>query len=105
MTVKTGRISNINDVYSSFKEYVYNLKGNTIEQIVDDIYRYSKYYVKLSFQSESNREINQILKDINTLKVDIAYPLLLKLYDDYERDLLQKCTSDQRYITSGRLFI
>ena len=90
LTVKTGRISNINDVYSSFKEYVYNLKKNTIEQIVEDIYRYSKYFVKLSFQSESDKEVNQVLKDINTLKVDVAYPLLLELYDDYERDLLQK---------------
>ena len=90
LTVKTGRISNINDVYSSFKEYVYNLKKNTIEQIVEDIYRYSKYFVKLSFQSESDKKVNQVLKDINTLKVDVAYPLLLELYDDYERDLLQK---------------
>ncbi|NBD25638.1 GmrSD restriction endonuclease domain-containing protein [Paenibacillus glycinis] len=90
LTVKTGRIPNISDVYSSFKEYVYNLKGNTIEQIVSDIYRYSKYFVKLSFQTEPDKEINQVLTDINTLKVDVAYPLLLELYVDYEEQSLQK---------------
>ncbi|MFS0860643.1 DUF262 domain-containing protein [Paenibacillus taichungensis] len=90
LTVKTGRIPNINDVYSSFKEYVYNLKGSTIEEIVSDIYRYSKYFVKLSFQTEPDKEINQVLIDINTLRVDVAYPLLLELYDDYAEGKLQK---------------
>ncbi|MFD0619683.1 DUF262 domain-containing protein [Paenibacillus sp. GCM10027629] len=90
LTVKTGRIPNINDVYSSFKDYVYNLKGSTIEQIVGDIYRYAKYFVKLSFQTEADKEINQVLIDINTLKVDVAYPLLLELYDDYVGQKLQK---------------
>jgi uncharacterized protein with ParB-like and HNH nuclease domain/predicted transport protein len=90
LTVKTGRIPNINDVYSSFKEYVYNLKGSTIEHIVEDIHQYSKHFVKLSFQTEADKEINQVLTDINTLKVDVAYPLLLELYDDYVGDKLQK---------------
>lgn len=90
LTVKTGRIPNINDVYSSFKEYVYNLKGSTIELIVSDIYRYSKYFVKLAFQTEADKDINQVLIDINTLKVDVAYPLLLELYDDYEGQKLHK---------------
>lgn len=90
LTVKTGRIPNINDVYSSFKEYVYGLKETTIEEIVEDIYRFSKYFVKLAFQSESDKEINQVLKDINTLKVDVSYPFLLELYDDYDKQKLEK---------------
>ncbi|MCM3697892.1 DUF262 and DUF1524 domain-containing protein [Paenibacillus macerans] len=90
LTVKTGRIPNINDVYSSFKEYVYGLKEIAIEVIVEDIYKFSKYFVKLAFQSESDKEINQILKDINTLKVDVSYPFLLELYDDYDKQRLEK---------------
>lgn len=90
LTVKTGRIPNIREVYSSFKDYVYNLQGSTIEQIVGDIYRYAKYFVKLLFQTEPDKEINQALSDIETLKVDVAYPLLLELYDDYAGRKLQK---------------
>ncbi len=90
LTVKTGRIPNINDVYLSFKDYVYNFKDSTIEQIVADIYRYSKHFAKLSFQMDHDKEINQVLSDINTLKVDVAYPLLLEIYNDYEDGKLQK---------------
>ncbi len=90
LTIKTGRIPNIKDVYSSFKEYVYGLKESTIEQIVEDIYRFSKHFVKLAFLIEPDKQINQVLRDINTLKVDVSYPLLLELYDDYEKQILDK---------------
>lgn len=90
LTVKTGRIPNINRVYSSFKEYVQNQKGRHIKEIVADIYRFSQYFVKLAFQKEKDKEINEVLADINTLKVDVSYPFLLELYDDYENEKLSK---------------
>ncbi|MEK4206442.1 DUF262 and DUF1524 domain-containing protein [Paenibacillus sp. FSL R10-2788] len=90
LTVKTGRIPNINDVYSSFKSYSYSLKDISIEQIVKDIYCYSKYFVKLAFEKEADVDINQIFSDINTLKVDVSYPFLLEVYDDFENGNLLK---------------
>ncbi|MGF9798900.1 GmrSD restriction endonuclease domain-containing protein [Brevibacillus agri] len=90
LTVKTGRIPNIQDVYAVFKEYVYQQNELTVHNIVEDIYRFSKYFVKLAFQSEKDKEINQVLTDINTLKVDVSYPFLLEVYDDYEHQKLSK---------------
>ena len=90
LTVKTGRIPNIQEVYSSFKEYVFQHSELDVQQIVEDIYRYSQYFVKLAFQTEKDKEINEVLKDINTLKVDVSYPFLLEVYDDYERQILSK---------------
>lgn len=90
LTVKTGRIPNIQEVYSSFKEYVFQHSELSVQQIVEDIYRYSQYFVKLAFQTEKDKEINEVLKDINTLKVDVSYPFLLEVYDDYERQILSK---------------
>ncbi len=90
LTMKTGRIPNINHVYSSFKEYVYNQREINIHQIVKNIYQFSKYFVKLAFQKESDKEINRVLIDINTLKVDVSYPFLLELYDDYESQRISK---------------
>ncbi|OEH85978.1 hypothetical protein BHU72_14955 [Desulfuribacillus stibiiarsenatis] len=89
LIVKTGRIPNVNDVYSSFKDYV-NQSSKTIQEVVKDIYRYSSHYVKVAFQKEKDKEINQVLKDINTLKVDVSYPFLMEVYDDYEQQLLSK---------------
>ncbi|MCM3624321.1 DUF262 and DUF1524 domain-containing protein [Brevibacillus borstelensis] len=90
LTVKTGRIPNIQDVYAVFKDYVYQQNELTVQNIVEDIYRFSKYFVKLAFQSEKDKEINQVLTDINTLKVDVSYPFLLEVYDDFEHQKLSK---------------
>ncbi|RSL33928.1 DUF262 domain-containing protein [Salibacterium salarium] len=90
LTVKTGRIPNIKNVYADFKEYVTSKPNESIEYILEDIYKYSKYFVKLAFQSENDREVNQVLKDVNSLKVDVSYPLLLEVYNDYESDLISK---------------
>jgi hypothetical protein len=39
---------------------------------------------------EDDKELNIIFHDINTLKVDVAYPFLLTLYDDYECQRLSR---------------
>lgn len=92
LTIKSkfGSIPNIKDVYSSFKGYVQNHKGTSIKEIIADIYRYSKYFVRLALDQEADLEIKQALADINTLKVDVAYPFLLELYEDYIQKQLRR---------------
>jgi len=90
LTVKTGKIPNIQDVYSVFKDYVYLQDGQSVHEIVADIYRFSKYFVYLAFQTEKDKGINQVLEDINTLKVDVSYPFLLEIYDDFVQESLPK---------------
>ncbi|OHR66712.1 hypothetical protein HMPREF3291_01120 [Bacillus sp. HMSC76G11] len=90
LTVKTRRIPNIRNVYLDFKKFVSEQKGKTVQQIVEDIYRYSKYFVKLVFQMDSDRDINEVLIDINALKVDVSYPFLMEVYNDYEEQKLTK---------------
>src|SRR5262249_55472863 len=72
LTIKTGRIPNINEVYASFKSYVQGQKQTSMGEIVADVYRYSKYLVRLAFLKDGDKEINSALADINTLKVDVA---------------------------------
>lgn len=76
---KSGAISNIRDVYSSFKSYVQKQQDLSIKDVIADIYRYSKYFVRLAFEQETDTEIKQALADINILKVDVAYPFLLEV--------------------------
>ena len=90
LTVKTGRIPIIKNVYSDFKEYVAKQKDVAIEDILKDIYQYSKYFAKLAFQTEKDKEINEVLKDINSLRVDVSYPFLLEVYDDYNNQKISK---------------
>lgn len=90
LTVRTGRIPNIGDVYSEFKTYVRGNSTRTIQEVIADVFDYSKRYVRIAFSKAEDREINAILEDINTLKVDVAYPFLLELYDDYEQGKLTR---------------
>ena len=87
---KSGAIPNIRDVYSSFKNYVQKQAGTSIRDIIADVYHYSKHYVKLAFEQETDSAIKQALTDINTLKVDVAYPFLLEVYEDYSQNLLTR---------------
>lgn len=79
---KSGNIPKTNEVYDAFKNYTHSTPMS-IEETVEDVYRHSKHFVKLAFLREEDREIRQILGAINRLKVEVAYPLLLKVYDDY----------------------
>jgi uncharacterized protein with ParB-like and HNH nuclease domain len=90
LTIKTGRIPNINEVYASFKAYVQGRRQASMAEIVADVHRYSKYFVRLAFLKDGDKEVNSALADINTLKVDVAYPFLLHVYDDYEHGLLSR---------------
>lgn len=85
LTIKseTGNIPNIDEVYNEFKKHI---QGKNIADVVSDIALFSRYFVRLSFP-ERNDDLNirQIMENINTLKVDVAYPLLLEVFDDFER--------------------
>lgn len=83
LTVKQGTIPNIDKVYVSFKAYQRSKMTTPIKEIVADVYRYSGYFVNMAFLQEEDPEIRRVLHDINTLKVDVAYPFLLEVYEDY----------------------
>lgn len=90
LTVRTSRIPNLGDVYAEFKSYVRGTSDRTMQQVVADVYSYSQRYVRIAFTKAEDKEINAVLRDINTLKVDVAYPFLLELYDDYDQGRLTR---------------
>jgi len=90
LTIKLGRIPIQNRVYEEFKAFTRFSKPDEVEALVADIRRYSDYYANMAFDAEKDRELQQIFRDIQTLKVNVAYPLLLELYDDYAEGRLSK---------------
>jgi len=87
LTIKTGKIPNIKNVYSVFKLYAQN---KDINELVADIYGYFKYFVSIALEKEQDNEIKAIFSDINTLKVDVSYPFLLQGYEDYNQGRITK---------------
>ncbi len=84
LTIKSGQIPNIRDVYSSFKEY-FASANQSVEELISDIHYFSKFFTKLIFEKEEDPQLNKIIHDINTLKVDVAYPFLLEVYVDFNK--------------------
>jgi len=88
LTLKERKIPNLSKVYITFKEYT--LKNNFIEidDILKDLLKYSFYYSKIIHSKDENKEISQILKNINNLEVIVIYPFLLELYNDKENGII-----------------
>lgn len=89
LTVKTKEIPKIDNVYEAFKKY--HMEENlSIESLVADIRVYSKYFCKMALEQEEDKELSYAFKDLKELRVDVAYPLLLELYSDYNNGHLSK---------------
>jgi uncharacterized protein with ParB-like and HNH nuclease domain len=90
LTLKQGIIPNIDKVYITFKQYHRSKYRIPIQEIIEDIARYAKYFANMAFLHEEDSALKQAMRDINVLKVDVAYPFFLELYDDYQQALLSK---------------
>lgn len=90
LTIKQRSIPNSDQVYTTFKVYHREIAATPISEIMANIECYALHFVKMAFLKEENREIRRVLEDINTLKVDVAYPFLLEVYDDYTHKLLSR---------------
>ncbi|MCY4490095.1 MAG: DUF262 and DUF1524 domain-containing protein [Thaumarchaeota archaeon] len=87
LTMKTGKIPNKREVYSAFKIY-YASSSGTKDDIISDVHRFSKFFTKLAFEQEENTQLSRIIRDINMLEVNVAYPFLLEVLDDHNKKLI-----------------
>lgn len=87
LTVKTGDIPKIDDIYEAFKQYFHQTK-KTVECILAEIHQYAGYYCAIALGAEKNKELKTVFQNIRELRMDVAYPLMLELYDDYKHDKL-----------------
>lgn len=92
LTVKTGDIPNIRDVYEVFKEYARSEKvaAAGVEALVIDIRSFAGYYCAMVLSGEADVNLREAFRDIRELKVDVALPLLLELYADYVSQIFDK---------------
>lgn len=93
LTVKTGSIPRKSEVYDSFKKYsADSILNDSIDMssIVKDIRKFAKYYCNMTLKQEDDLELRLAFNDIKELRVDVAYPMLLEMYEDYENQIISK---------------
>jgi predicted transport protein len=59
-----------------------------IEVLVKEIRAFARYYCAMALGRESDAALGTAFHDLRELKVDVAYPFLLELYDDYAQNVL-----------------
>ena len=85
LTLKTGEIPNIRAVYEAFKSYARtpDIAAAGVDALVADIHTFAGYYCAMALGKEAERKLAEVFRDLRELKVDVAYPFLLELYDDF----------------------
>src|SRR5690606_12251917 len=85
LTMKESSIPNIDHVYETVKSHLKSASGpKSMEEIVKLLHRYSQYYVRIALIKEKEPQLLKRVKEIQQLRMDVAYPFLLAVYSDYE---------------------
>lgn len=100
LTLKTGEIPRIDEVYEAFKRYALQpAVAVGVEALVGEVGRYAGAYCAMALGAEARPVLKDAFHDLRELKVDVAYPFLLELYDDCAKGVL----SEKHFIDAVRL--
>ncbi|MEE3622158.1 DUF262 domain-containing protein [Avibacterium paragallinarum] len=89
LTLVNNTIPTKNSVYLAFKSKYPNTNVKELKLHLYQIKSLAKYYNKLlNPQNESDKEIKLQLEYINKLEVNVAYPFLMKVYEDYSQNII-----------------
>lgn len=93
LTLKNKEIPNKGDVYSKFKEKHPTSTIDDLEIVLLEIKSLVRYYNKLTNpKNEPDKLIRIQLEYINRLEINVAFPFLMKVYEDFSNDVIDKST-------------
>jgi len=91
LTIQNKKIPNKNKVYVEFKNKYDKRDDDFYEKTLNKIKDYSKYYNKLiNPEKEPDKDISRELAYIKRLEINVSYPFLLSVYDDYQSEVIDK---------------
>ena len=90
LIVRTGKIPRKDDVYEAFKEYTRlpKIAEAGVEILVKDIRDLAGFYCEMALGAENEPNLKLAFHDLRELNVNVAYPFLLELYQDYHEGVL-----------------
>lgn len=93
LTLVNNKIPNKNKVYLEFKAKFPTSNLDELERNLLPIKSLVKYYNKLlNPKNEVDKDIRLQLEYINRLEINVAYPFLMKVYEDYSEGIIDKAT-------------
>lgn len=82
LTMKLGRIPKRDRVYEEFKAWRLDSEFSTIDELCQDLFIHAKYYTNMAFRRSTNSKLKSLYIDMSELRMDVAYPFLLKVHND-----------------------
>lgn len=93
LTIENREIPNKNKVYHEFKKEYPNVEYEKLIPILNKIKRLAVHYNKLiNYSKVTSPEIKKQLYYINKMGINVSYPFLLEVYDDYDTQKISKDT-------------
>ncbi|MGL4981388.1 MAG: DUF262 domain-containing protein [Treponemataceae bacterium] len=93
LTLKNKEIPNKANVYTTFKKTYPTTTIDFLEENLTDLKSLSTFYNKLvNPKNENDKEIRRHLEFINRLEINVAYPFLMKVYEDFSTEKIDKNT-------------
>ena len=85
LQLKPSKQFKADEIYQHFRTYFYGVEGSDpAEETLSELRRFGRYYVAFSLVQEENPALKVVFRRLRLL-VEVAAPLLLKLYDCYSR--------------------
>ncbi|MGL4986546.1 MAG: DUF262 domain-containing protein [Treponemataceae bacterium] len=93
LTLKNKEIPNKANVYTTFKKTYPTTTIDFLEENLAALKSLSTFYNKLvNPKNENDKEIRRHLEFINRLEINVAYPFLMKVYEDFSTEKIDKNT-------------
>jgi len=86
LTVVTGSIPRLTDIYDAFKSYAAQQAegGRSVEDLLSELRGYSKRYCAIALGHEQDKALARAFRDLREIKADVVYPFLLEVYSDHD---------------------
>ena len=86
-----GKIPQNNKIYPNFKNFMTKItKMRDLEQIFEDLYRYSKYYAQIITENITDEELKAEIQQINDESAFDAYPYLMEVFEDWDKNNINR---------------
>ncbi|MFH0938015.1 MAG: DUF262 and DUF1524 domain-containing protein [Planctomycetota bacterium] len=73
------------EIYQQFRSYFYEVvRNNPIGSILESLKQFGRYFVAFSLGQEENAKLKEVFRRLRLL-VEVASPVVLRLYDCYNR--------------------
>ncbi|MFC6706187.1 DUF262 domain-containing protein [Flexivirga alba] len=90
LTLKTGAIPRLDDIYDAFKDYAGREAriGTPRDDVVKDLAKYATWFAAMALGQEDDPVLHGKFNELEQLRASVVYPFMLRVYSDYVKNLI-----------------